>query len=63
MFAYWKRLRLMPWQWGLTKEPCVEHIKALYEMDRMVRDADRMYKEMGKDQEQQPPRRPPPKLR
>lgn len=49
MYAYWKKFKRMPWELGLTSEPYPEHIKALYEIDRMVLDADRMYKDVGKE--------------
>lgn len=46
MYNYWKKFKLMPWQWGLTESPCVEHLKAIESIDFMVNDAERMYKEL-----------------
>lgn len=46
MYGFWKRMNLMPWEWGLTAEPCIEHIKAIEQIDIMVEDMIRMKRKM-----------------
>jgi hypothetical protein len=49
MYNYWRKFKLMPWQWGFTPKPCIEHIKAIEAMDFMVNDAERMERELKGD--------------